>query len=119
MADKSLEERRSNPRAGISFPVECEPLSRSKYFCTVCKDLSVGGIKIISSDFIPKNSLLKVHVNLIDTVVDLKAKLVWCNKERLSERYSAGLKFVEINAEGKKALSQLLERIFPPLPKIA
>ena len=119
MIDKSIEERRTCPRAGISFPVECKPLSCSKYFCTVCKDLSVGGIKIVSCDFIPKNSLLKLQVNLIDTVVDLKANLVWCNKERLSERYSAGLKFVEINDKGRKALSHLLERIFPPQPEIA
>ncbi|MBU2266207.1 MAG: hypothetical protein KJ977_04125, partial [Candidatus Omnitrophica bacterium] len=59
------------------------------------------------------------QVNLVDSVVDLKAKLIWCNKERLSDRYSAGLRFVEINDKGKKSLSQLLERIFPPQPKIA
>lgn len=70
------------------------------------------GIKIISNSFIPKNSFLKLQVNLVDAVVDLKAKLVWCNKERMADRYSAGLQFVELNEKGKKSLSSLLDKVF-------
>lgn len=107
-----MEERRENPRVGISFPVECKKLPSRGYFYTVCKDLSMVGIKIVINDFIPKDSLLKLQVNLVDSVVDLKARLVWCNKERMSERYSAGLEFIEVNKEGKQSLATFLGKIF-------
>lgn len=107
-----MKERRINPRAGISFPVECKTLPSREYFYTVCKDLSMVGIRILSNSFIPKNSLLKLQVNLIDTVVDLKAKLVWCNKERKADRYSAGLEFIELNDKGKQSLAHFLGKVF-------
>jgi len=107
-----MDERRASPRVGISFPVECKTLPSREYFYTVCKDLSMIGIKIISNDFIPKDSFLKLHVNLVDSVVELKAKLVWCNKERCSDRYSAGLQFVEVNERGKETLSLFLDKVF-------
>jgi c-di-GMP-binding flagellar brake protein YcgR len=107
-----MQERRTKPRVGISFPVECKTLPSSNYFYTVCKDLSLVGIKIISNNFIPKNSLLKLQVNLVDSVVDLKAKLVWCNKERMADRYCAGLQFLEVNEQGRQSLANFLDKVF-------
>lgn len=107
-----MSERRVFPRVNISFPIECSPLSQKSYFYTVSKDLSMGGVKIITNDFLPRNDSVKVKINLIDQVVGVKAKVAWCNKERISERYSAGLEFMEINAENKKALSQLLSKVY-------
>ena len=74
------------------------------------------GVKIVSNTFIPRGSLLKLHVNLVDAVVDLKAKLVWCNKDRMADRYSAGLQFIELNEKGKKSLSHFLGKVFETQP---
>jgi len=107
-----MNNKREFPRVGVSFPVECKPLPTRNYFYTVSKDLSLGGVKIISSTFLPKNNTLKVNINLIDSMLDLKAKVAWCNKERLSERYTTGLEFVETSESSKKKLFQFLNRIF-------
>lgn len=69
------------------------------------------GVKIVSNNFIPKDSFLKLHVNLVDAVVDLKAKLIWCSKERMADRYSAGLQFVELNEQGKASLAHFLGKV--------
>jgi len=105
-------ENRKFPRAGVSFPVECRPLPKKNYFYTVSKDLSLGGVKIISNRFLPKNDTLKVSINFINTVLDLKAKVAWCNQERMSDRYSAGLEFVETSKQSKEKLISFLNRIF-------
>ncbi len=105
-------ERRENPRIGISFPVACKTLPSRRYFYTVSKDLSLGGIKILNHEFIPKDSLLKLNINLIDRVLIVKGELVWCNKERLSERYISGLKFVEISKNDQKHLLEFLEKVY-------
>lgn len=107
-----MSDKRKFPRVGVSFPVECRPLPARSYFYTVSKDISLGGVKIISNSFLPKNNLLKVNINLIDSMLELKARVAWCNRERLSERYSTGLQFVETTESSKKKLFQFLNRIF-------
>jgi len=103
-----MEERRKEPRATISFPVACDFLPHRTYFYTVCKDLSSGGIKIISGDFIPHGDFLKINLNLIDKAIDLKAKVMWCNKERHCDRYYAGLMFTEVTEHDKINISQFI-----------
>jgi len=103
-----IDEKRKNSRSLVSFPVECNILPGKEYFYTVSKDLSVGGVRILSDDFLPKNNCLKLNINLIDKVLGMKAKVVWCNKERASERYSAGLEFVEIAEESKNYLNSIV-----------
>ncbi|UCC95576.1 MAG: PilZ domain-containing protein, partial [Candidatus Omnitrophota bacterium] len=82
------------------------------YFCTVSKDLSAGGIKIFASEFLPKGNYLKVNINLIDRVVGVKTKVAWCNKERVTERYCAGLEFIEMNEENNQTISEFLSYIY-------
>ncbi|MFA5270923.1 MAG: PilZ domain-containing protein [Candidatus Omnitrophota bacterium] len=103
------DERRKNTRTYVSFPVECSFLPSKGYFYTVSKDLSLSGTRIISNDFLPKNNQLMLNINFIDKVVDLKAKVVWCNKERTVDRYFAGLEFIEVPAEGKKYLNSIIK----------
>jgi c-di-GMP-binding flagellar brake protein YcgR len=107
-----MKERREYPRFGVSFPVECTILpERKKYFYTVSKDLSMVGVRILSEDFLPRKKFMKVNINLIDTVAEIKAQVVWCNKEPYSRRYYAGLKFLEINEKNKHNLGTFLGRI--------
>jgi len=102
-------EKRRNSRSPISFPIECSVIPGKEYFYTVTKDLSVGGARILSDEFLSKNNCLKLNINLIDKVLGIKAKVVWCNKERASDRYYAGLEFVEIPEENKNYLSSIIE----------
>ncbi len=103
-----MQEKRQHSRINVSFPVECKSLPSRKYNYTVSKDLSVGGIRIICNNLIAKNELLKVSINLIKSVVDLTAKVSWCSKERFSERYLAGLEFIDVNLASQKTLTALV-----------
>ena len=96
-----MKDKRREPRVGISFPVACDPLPQRHYFYTVCKDLSTEGVKIISNNFMPKGNSIKLNLNLIDKAINLKAKVMWCNKERYSDRYHAGLHFEEISEKDR------------------
>ena len=106
-----MKNRRKNHRVDVSFPVECKTLPSRNYIYTVSKDLSVGGTKILTSDHLKKNATLRLNINLIDSVVNLKAKVSWCTKESASQRYSSGLEFVEITQPNLKELSDFLGKI--------
>jgi len=103
-----MEDKRKEPRTAISFPVACDFLPQRNYFYTVCKDLSNGGIKLITNNFIPRGNLLKINLNLIDKVIDLKAKVMWCNKQRYADRYYTGLEFTDINETNRTYLRGFL-----------
>ena len=108
-----MENRRKFTRVNISLPVEGKPFNSNRYFHTVSKDLSLMGARILTSNFIPQGSFLKLDLSLIDRVVHLKAKTVWCNQERLSERYLAGLEFVELDDDNQRCIAQFLQRFQP------
>ncbi len=71
-------------------------LQSRDYFYTVSKDLSACGARIIANEFIPKNDLMKLSLNFINKISDVKARVVWSSQERASERYATGLEFVEV-----------------------
>jgi len=106
-----VEEKRKCQRLPISFPVECTTLPSRNYFYTVTKDISMGGVKIISDAFLSKGNPFKVNVNLIDKVIDLEAEVAWCNAQSRQQRYSAGLEFKNINPDDQKELSRFIESV--------
>ena len=108
-----MEERRKYLRADVSFPVECDLLTQNNYFYTVCKDLCLGGIKILSNKFISKDNILKININFIDEVLRLKAKVIWCNRKRVSDRYVIGLEFIELNVSNQKNIQRFLNKVQP------
>ena len=68
-----MDERRKTSRVNISFPVKCTVLpERRSNFCTVTKDLSPSGLKILCEGFIPVGKILKVHVNLLNETLAAK-----------------------------------------------
>ena len=106
-----MKDQRKFIRFGVSFPVECKALSSQLYFYTVSKNLSLGGLRIISKDFLSKDSMIKVNVNLIDKVLNIKAKIAWCNNGRASERYISGIELFEMNQVSKIELFELINSI--------
>ncbi|MBN2119466.1 MAG: PilZ domain-containing protein [Candidatus Omnitrophica bacterium] len=106
-----MDEKREYSRIKISFPVRCEGLERHKPFYTVFKDISKGGLKLISEEFLSVNSFIKFEINLINNLIKGKGKIVWCNPQAYAERYWAGLEFTEINTSALKTLSDFLSNI--------
>jgi c-di-GMP-binding flagellar brake protein YcgR len=104
-------ERRIYPRVEVSFPVECKVLPGSVYFYTVSKDISLVGIKIISDRFMIKDSTLKLQASLQDLLARFTAKIVWCSKQRVSDKYYAGLTFIETTNETQRYIKHFLHNI--------
>jgi len=106
-----MENRRKNPRVGVSFPVECSVASEKNYFYTVSKDLSNNGVKILAGQALSKGASLRLNINLINKIVDVLAKVAWCNKERASERYCVGLEFLEMDKLSQETLGGFLSKV--------
>lgn len=95
----------------ISFPIECDSCTEKNYFYTVTKDLSTAGVKIIADSFLPKDYVMKVRINLIDKMLDLLVRVAWCNQVRASDRYSAGLEFLETTPQQQQDISRFVGKL--------
>ena len=75
-------------------------------------DLSEGGVRFRSNDFIPLNTEMSLKFQLeSDSQVDLKAKVVWVRQIPHSEIFQVGLKFEDshLNALVKEGLHEFVE----------
>jgi len=107
-----MKNKRKDDRIGVSFPIECNKLTSKSYFYTVSKDLSESGVKILTDNFIPRGDCLKLNINLIDRIVELKAKVAWCNPEKTATRFAVGLQFIEINDQNRNAINHFLSKVY-------
>jgi c-di-GMP-binding flagellar brake protein YcgR len=106
-----MKEQRKQPRVNISFPVECKLVPSRDYFYTVSKDLSLGGTRIISNEQMNKKEDLELNIDLIETVLNIKAQVRWCSKEKKSQRYWTGLEFTALTEPAKDSLERFLAKI--------
>ena len=72
----------------------------------VTKDLSLNGMRMMSSTFLPVNRPLKINLSLPDTqkLVKLFGVTRWIKTIFEDERYDCGLEFTDVTPESSMAL---------------
>jgi len=108
-----VREKRKHARINISFPIGCQIQGAKKPFYTVFKDISQGGVKVITDNFMKKDSRIKLEINLIDKIIRGIGKVAWCRQKPYSDAYIAGIEFMEITPAGNQALKHLLSQLNP------
>jgi c-di-GMP-binding flagellar brake protein YcgR len=108
-----MQNKRKHERVRISFPVRCEKITSKDYFYTVFKDISQGGIKVISDEFIKTDKPIRFEINFVNQLIKGKGRIAWCTPETYSERYLAGIEFTEVNKKDHQTLSNFLANISP------
>ncbi len=95
MENYSVSQRRSAKRIKISGPVKFQFKDPEFYGACLSCDVSEGGIQMNLNQFIPLKEELDVTIQLKDEkTIDCRAKVVWIERFRYSERFRAGLEFV-------------------------
>ena len=89
---------------------EIIPIPSGKARDGATKDISQGGIRFLTQEFIPKDSHLKIRLTLNKTLFSFEAlvKFVWIRQLRYSEIYEVGVEFIDIPP---KALEYLINYI--------
>ncbi len=110
-------EKRKEPRRDDELPVEIEILSDetklgpTRVLYAQIKDISAGGVKILTSVYIPLDTPIKLKIKLLklDETIDPTGKVVWGNQVENSDMYEMGIAFEKTHPE---ILSTLLEYIY-------
>ena len=78
------------------------------------QDLSLGGVRFISDNFIPMHAILKLEIKLMDTpkMINAIGRVVWIREIFDDENFEVGVEFMDIDKEYLKFLNGHLSR--PP-----
>lgn len=107
----ALEEKRQFPRLNVHIPLRCQYKSFSKFNFTLMRDISEGGLKFVSEEFIPPKTDLVLEFKLSPEAEMIKAvaEIVWIQQIRGSDWYRIGIQFLNINPERKKEIARYVE----------
>lgn len=67
-------------------------------------DISMGGLKLLIKQKLPKGTFLKINLSLSksNTPIEVIGKIAWINKAERRDRYQAGIKFIDFDDEDHK-----------------
>ena len=101
-------ERRKFTRLGSRLPLQYRGERAFRYVLT--KDIGEGGIKFLSTDFIPVSSKLVVELSLHYAGEPLKAvgRVSWVQKLPYGDQYNVGMQFVDIAERNKAEIARFV-----------
>ena len=98
-------------RAEYLVKYELVENSNEEPVTTNIKDISAGGARFLTDQFIFEGTNLKVRICIppIDKVLEARAKVVRVRRARPGELYYVGVEFVELSHEIREALNGFVE----------
>lgn len=114
-----VKERRRFPRINVRLPLQFKDVQRpiETYSGTLTKDISEGGVRFISGEFLSifTRLLLEVSVPSFSRPIKAISKVAWIQKIPRSNQYNVGVKFMDVTEEDKKQLASFVSK--SPAPK--
>lgn len=114
MADMNVE-RRQHPRIRTRIPLEYKNLRGvgKEIKGVLAKDISEGGIRFTSSEFLSLANRLVVTINIPTSARQVKAiaKIAWIKKLPSGDTYEIGNQFLEISKEDKQEVARYVKTV--------
>lgn len=105
-------ERRRFVRIRQQDIVNYTVLSQFKSRRKLTQDLSLGGARFISDNFIPIHAILKLEIKLMDTprMINAVARVAWIREIFDDENFEVGLEFIDVDKEDLRFLNEHLSK---------
>jgi c-di-GMP-binding flagellar brake protein YcgR len=114
-----VKEKRRYPRVNARLPLQYKDIQRpiETYSGTLSRDVSEGGIRFVSNEFLSIFTRLLLEVSIPSLSRPLKAisKVSWIQKAPLSNQYNVGVQFMDMAEEDKNQLASFVAK--SPAPK--
>ena len=108
-----MQERRRYVRIPENSQISYEVIPSEKTKEHSTKDLSQGGIRFFLQEFIPRDTHLKIKLNLRKTLFNLEAlvRIAWISQVPHTQNYEAGVEFLNIPPKAVEYLKDYI-RVF-------
>ena len=115
-----VKERRKAPRVNARLPLQFKDIQRpiETYSGTLTKDISGGGVRFISNEFLSifTRLLLEVSVPTFSRPIKAISKVAWIQKVPRSSQYEVGVQFLDMTEEDKRQLGSFISKSPAPKP---
>ena len=111
--DERNNDKRNFPRLKAFFPIQYKV--KKKFEGALSKDVSGGGIRFVTEEFIAPNTKLTLQLSLPDIAkpVIVVGRAAWIEKLPHSDKYSVGVEFMKFQDEDdRKAIEEYLDEKF-------
>ena len=116
--NSSIEEKRRYPRVESNLPLQYKNLKKLSGVSmgSLASNISVGGIRFKTNEFISLACRLVVEINLPTIPKPIKAisKVAWIRKLPVGEQYELGNQFLEIAKEDKDHITNFTNKLSTP-----
>jgi hypothetical protein len=103
-----LGEKRQFPRILWHAPIHYQIRGRPEFNNVVSDDISSGGLRFVTDNFIPPGTLLMLEINLLSQMLRPLGKTIWSQPIPHSDRYSTGIEFQELGLKEKDYLKDFI-----------
>ena len=114
-----VKEKRRSPRIDARLPLQFKDVQRpiETYTGTLTGDISEGGVRFMSSEFLSifTRLLLEVSVPSFSRPIKAISKVAWIQKVSGGNQYNVGVQFMDMTEEDKKHLASFITK--SPAPK--
>lgn len=106
-----MNEKRKFLRIPENLEISYRHVSQAKAANFLTKDISQGGLRFFTHEFISPESLLKVKLNLsqVELAFEALVKVKWAKNALVGERYEVGAEFIDIPPQALKRLIHYIE----------
>jgi len=115
MLDSFDGDKRRHPRVDVRFPLQYKELhgTAKSIKGTITKNLSEGGVRFHTDNFISLACRLVVEVRLPSASKPIRAisKVAWIKKLPMGENYEVGNQFLDMTKEDKVIVSDYVKEI--------
>ena len=101
-------ENRIFPRIGFHSKVHYQFRGKPIFDSGLTKDISCGGLRLISERFIPTSTPIMLEINVLKRVLRPVGRVVWSIPLPHSNRNQTGVEFVEFNLLEKNYLKDFV-----------
>jgi PilZ domain len=100
---------RSFPRIKCHSKVHYRLRGKPDFDSGICRDISRGGLKIVSEQFIPSSTLVMLEINALNRVLHPVGRVVWSAPIAHSNRNQTGFEFVEFDNKEQDYLNEFIK----------
>lgn len=106
-------EQRSLPRTAVYWPVRVQRSGTAMPIQTLTKDLSLGGLRVLSPQVLPVATTVDIEISLAKGQEPMRAqgRTVWFRMLPKSDQLEVGFSFEGLTLINKRRLSVCLEQL--------
>lgn len=102
-------EKRQYPRLKVTAPLSYQIRGLPQQAHALSNTLSAGGLSFVNNNFIPVNTCISFEINVLSKALNPIGIVRWSQPLSHSDRYQAGIEFLEWEPAQKKYLCDYLK----------